>query len=132
MTRTAAIALATAAFMIGGPLSLASAHTAKYDSTVTIKLTKAGKEGGTISGDVESATARCVAQRGVNVRMRAEGPDPLVASAITDDAGAYELPITADLGAGDYYVVAAKKVLRKNSKHRHVCRRAVSENVTVK
>lgn len=133
MKRATALILASAAMMSIGAAAIATGHTAKYDSTVTAKLNKGGKEGGSFSGTVESATLRCAADRDVNVQMRVDNaPDVLVGSDATDDTGAWELPVTADLAPGAYYAAAAKKTLKKNTKHRHVCKRALSAEVVVK
>lgn len=124
----AAVALTSVAFA-----AVASAHTAKYDVVVKAKVKNGGKNEGTFSGTAESTSARCSAARTVKVFQRAANPpDTLIGSDQTDTAGAWEFTPISALAPGTYYAVAAKSVLRKNKKHRHVCRRGQSADLLVK
>ncbi len=108
----------------------AMGHTVKYDSTVTAKFDKQAK---TFDGTVESAKRGCVRNRSVNVRLRAaDGSSTVIGTDLTDSLGAWVVAPTSDPAPGTYFAEAAKKVTRKNDKHRHVCRPAVSKDVTVK
>ena len=111
----------------------AGAHTVKYETTVTAKVKKGGKGENTFSGEVASTKAKCFMNREVKLFMVVDNADDLLfRSDHTDDAGAWEiLPSTAP-APGTYYALAAKSVLKKNKKHRHVCKRATSDQVTVK
>jgi len=114
----------------------AAGHNVKYDSTVPAQFKKEGKDPATdpatFSGTVDSATARCKTDRKVNLRLRAaDGSSTVVATDQTDSAGAWEIK-QASFPAGTYFAQAGRKVLRKNSNHRHICKKAVSADVTVK
>ena len=128
--------LAVLALMGVALVAGAAAHTVKYDSTVTAKFKKEGKDPATdpatFSGTVDSAKARCKTDRKVNLRIRTgDGSSTQVATAQTDSAGRWEIK-QASFAAGTYFAQAGKKVLRKNSNHRHICKKAVSADVTVK
>lgn len=124
----AAVVLTSVAFA-----AVATAHTVRYDVAVKAKVKKGGKDEGTFSGSVESTRARCSVGRTVDVFLRAANPpDALVGSDQSDTAGAWELTATSALAPGTYYAVVAKSVLKKNRKHRHVCKRGQSADVTVK
>jgi len=106
----------------------AAGHTARFDSTVTAKF---DKNTNAFDGAVASAKRGCVTNRAVTVRLRApDGSTTAVGTDATDAAGAWV--IASAPAAGTYFAEAAKKVLRKNSKHRHICRVAVSKDVKVK
>jgi len=127
LTTLAATALACAVIA-----PAAEAHTIKYETTVTAKVKKGGKDAGTISGAVDSTSPRCVIDREVKVFQHVDNADDLLlGSDRTDDAGVWELP-TLSLTTGSYYALAAKSVLKKNKRHRHVCKRAASKDLSVK
>jgi hypothetical protein len=130
---TAALACAAlAAFSV-----VATAHTARFDSTVTIhfKPNKGDGQGDDklsgFSGRVNSLKERCERNREVGVLRRLEGPDALVGEDSTDTDGEWEVPVAA-VPEGTYYAKAKRKDLRRNSAHVHICRRAVSNDLTVK
>lgn len=133
MKQLGAVSLATLALMSVAFVSVADGHTSAYDSTVTAKLKKNGKDADSFYGNVDSTTLRCEMDRIVNLRLRAaSGPSTLVGTDVTDSVGDWEVLLTEDAAPGTYYAVAAKKVLRKNKKHRHVCTRVLSRDLTVK
>lgn len=133
MKRTAGIALAVAAMAAAVLAPAAGAHTVKYDSTVTAKLKKGGKDSNTFSGVVDSTQAKCVMNRTVDLFLRVDnGADSLIGTDATSDLGEWEILPASELAAGTYYATAPKVVLKKNKKHRHVCKRATSKDVTVK
>jgi len=109
----------------------AAGHTARFDSTVTAKF---DKQASTFDGTVDSVKPPCKTNRTVNLRLRAtDGSTTVVGTDVTDSLGAWVIQPTSAPAAGTtYFAEAAKKVLRKNSKHRHVCRVAVSKDVNVK
>ena len=111
----------------------AGAHTVKYETTVTAKVKKGGKDANTFSGEVASTKAKCFMDREVRLfQVVDNADDTLIGSDRTDDAGGWELLPSTEPAAGTYYAQAAKSVLKKNKKHRHVCKRASSDEVTVK
>jgi len=121
----ATVALISVVFVAG-----ASGHVVRYDSTVTAKF---DKKASTFDGTVDSAKRRCETNRKVNLRLRAtDGSSTVVGTDLTNPLGAWVIQPTTAPAAGTYFAQAPKKVLRKNSKHRHVCKRVVSKDVTVK
>lgn len=126
-------AIATVACAAGALAPVAGAHTAKYDTTITAKEKKAGKDASLFDGTVDSTKAKCIADREVKLfQVVDNADDTLLGTAATDDAGAWQLIPATPPAAGTYYALAAKKVLKKNAKHRHVCKRAASKELTVK
>lgn len=129
--------LATAALMSVVFVAGAAGHTARYDTTVTAKFNKAHKKNPTaqpanFDGTVTSLKPRCEKNRKVNLRLRAaDGSSTVVGTDITDSAGAWKIQPTS-VAPGNYFAQAPKKVLRKSTKHRHICKKAVSKDVTVK
>ena len=128
--------LLTAALMSVVFAATAVAHNVKYDSTITAKYKKEGKDPvadpATFSGTVDSEKAPCRANR--NVSLRLIGQDGMgyeVAADQTDSSGAWEIQ-QPSFTVGTYYAQVGKKVLRKNTNHSHVCKKAVSPNVDVK
>lgn len=55
-----------------------------------------------------------------------------VATAVTDSTGAWLIRPSGTVAPGTYVAEAAKKVLRKSKKYRHICARAISREVVVK
>lgn len=125
--------MAATALMGVALVSGASAHSVKYESTVTATFKKAGKDPATFDGTVASATARCAADRAVQLRLKAsDGSSSVVATDTTDSLGAWIIQQAADPAPGTYFAQATKKVLKKNSKHRHACKKAISGDIAVK
>jgi hypothetical protein len=121
----AAAALISVVFVAG-----AAGHRVKFDSTVTAKF---DKHTNVFDGNVASAKRGCVTKRTVNLRIRAtDGSTTVVGTTMTASNGAWAIQSTSAPAAGTYFAEAAKKVLRKNSKHHHVCAPAVSKDVKVK
>jgi hypothetical protein len=130
LKRAATVILATVALMSVVFVAGAAGHRIKYPSTVAAKF---DKHTTAFDGSVASAKRGCVTDRTVNLKLRAtDGSTPVVGTAVTDSTGAWVIQPTSAPVAGTYFATAAKKVLRKNSKHRHVCSRAVSKDVKVK
>lgn len=127
MGLTAALAVAAVGFA-----GIASAHTVKFDSAISAKYEKPTKtKPAAFAGEVSSPKARCMKNRDVNVRMRlTDGTTPVVAKGSTDAAGEWRIEF-ADLAKGTYFAQVKKKALRKNSDHKHVCKRAFSKDVKV-
>jgi hypothetical protein len=111
---------------------VAAAHTARYDSTVTISFQRGHPHGDSdeFSGVVVSQKVRCKVQRTVAVRKRVDGPDPLIGTDSTNKHGQWDLKAPGTT-AGTYYARARRKVLRHNANHLHVCRPATSQDLKV-
>jgi hypothetical protein len=114
----------------------ADAHRVKFDSAVTAKYAKPDKKDpyakGGFAGAVTSTKARCEKKRTVTLNLRAaDGSTQVVGTDLTDAAGAWAI-LPATTAPGTYYAEVSKRVLRKSSKHRHVCRAAVSKDIKVK
>jgi hypothetical protein len=127
-----AVTVALACAALAGLAVVAAAHTARFNSTVTISFQPGhGQESDTFSGKVVSVKGRCERHRKVNVRRRLEGPDALVGAALTDRDGHWEVH-PASTPAGTYYAKATRKVLRHNSNHLHVCKPEISNDLPVR
>jgi Spy/CpxP family protein refolding chaperone len=128
-----AFALVAAAALAGGAFALlavvAAAHTARYDSTVTIHFQSDHGKHGTFKGKVVSQKTRCQIRRTVAVRKRVDGPDPLIGTDMTNKDGQWELEARGTPGA--YYARARRKVLRKSADHLHVCKPAISDGLVI-
>lgn len=111
--------------------AVASAHTAKIDSTVSLKVTKNNQEADTLTGKVMSDKPRCESERGIKIFERVDGSGLLAGTTTTDADGNYEFSFGGDIPPGTYYARATRKVLRSNDNHRHVCRKATSKDVDV-
>ena len=125
------VAAALACVALAALAVVAAAHTAKYDSTVTIKFRPGhGEVLDAFSGEVASARDRCVKHRQVVVRERLEGPDALVGTDFTNMDGDWEVQAES-VEPGTYYAKAKRKVLLRSDSHLHVCKAAVSDDLTV-
>lgn len=129
MKRIAGVAV-IAALMSLSLVGAASAHEVKHDSTITFQVKKNGPDPDTFEGKVVSKSERCVAERVVRIYQVADGDDVLVGEATTDANGDYSTP-TGAIAAGTYYAVVTRKVLSRNDKHTHVCKKATSTERTV-
>ena len=123
--------LAATALSCAGLSAVATAHTVKFDSTVTIDYDKNGNDPDDFDGAVSSDRGRCVRNRTIEVFRETAGDDALIGTTTTDAEGNWELVLAGDADVGDYYAVAKRKKLRRNANHRHICRPAVSETESV-
>jgi hypothetical protein len=123
-------ALAAAAILeVGG--GLATAHTQKYGTTVTINF-QAGTYADKFFGRVKSHNAACKKKRKVKVFRKKPGPDAVFGTDTTNKKGKYLVaPGKRAKSGGKYYAKAKKRVLKKNSLHNHVCRAGTSSTITV-
>lgn len=126
----ASVALMSVAFA-----AVAVGHTFKADSTVSVKFNKPKPNDpyatGSFEGSVKSEKPRCEKKRTVTLVQRTATGSTNVGTDLTDANGAWEISTTT-VAPGAYYAKVAKRVIRKNTKHRHICKRAVSKDVTVK
>jgi len=128
--------MAVMALMSAVLVSGAAGHKFKATSTVSVKFDKPKPNDpyakGTFEGNVSSEKARCEKRRTVTVYQRTATGSTTVGSDVTDVNGAWQVVPAGTVAPGDYYAQVAKRVIRKNTKHRHICRAAVSKDVTVK
>lgn len=132
MRRLIAAVLATLALTGVVFVAGAQGHKVKFESEVTAKFTKeTKKQAATFDGVVTSTKAKCAKDRIVNLRLRnADNSSTRIAGDVTDANGVWVIqPET--LANGTYFAAAKRKVLRKNTKHRHVCKTAISKDVKV-
>ena len=111
---------------------VAGAHTVGYNSHVTTAFQRGHQQENDIfSGTVISAKPLCEQNRRVAIQRSEDGPDPLVGTDFTDADGRWEVQVH-DTPAGTYYARATRKVLlRRPGHHLHVCKPAISNEVTV-
>jgi hypothetical protein len=125
----AAVVLGCAVFAVSAVV--AAAHTARYDSSVTISFQRGHHtESDAFSGRVISTKARCQIHRTVAVKMRVDGPDPVIGTDLTNKDAEWELKAPGTT-AGTYYARARRKVLRQDANHLHVCKPAISQDLKV-
>ena len=110
----------------------ASAHKKVHQSEVTLLVSKASDNRTGFHGHVTSTRVRCTRNRKVEVYRRLAGPDELIGKDVTgtppvDEDNEYVVFIEGSPEAGTYVAVANRKVLRRTSRHRHICARAVSD-----
>src|SRR5215212_11390256 len=75
---------------------VAIAHTARFDSLVSISFQRGHhNEGDTFKGKVVSLKDRCERHRTVAVKRRLDGPDALIGTDITNRDGEWELQIAS-------------------------------------
>lgn len=104
---------------------IATAHTVRFNSTVTIEF-----DAGVFSGTVSSPRAGCVPSRLVKLFSRDEGPDTLQGSDRTDQAGDWEVTGVPFSAGQTFYA----KVTRRDiggAGHDHICRGDRSPNLTL-
>ena len=124
MKRIAGVAVLAALTSVS-LVAVATAHNVKYNSKVTMHVNTNGSEDDFIEGEVLSNSDRCL-DRAVSIfRVVEAGDDELYFGTFTDDNGVYGA-FTDDTPAGTYYASIGRLVLRKNTKHKHVCKAATS------
>lgn len=129
--------MATVALMSVVFVSGAAGHVVRFDTTVSAKFNKPHKKPpgatvGNFDGSVSSTKPRCEKMRTVKLFKRAaDGSGTSVGTDLTDANGAWVIT-PSRVAPGTYFAKVTKRVLRKNTKHRHICKRAFSKDVTVK
>ncbi len=113
--RRSMIALATGAMMLlGGFMSSeALAHTQKEPTKITVGV---GRCRVRRRGRIRQPD--CVDNR--KVRLYRRGDSLALASTTTDDEGGWTIGIPRV--NGDYYAKVAKRLLKKNDRHKHTCK----------
>jgi hypothetical protein len=122
-----------AAILVVGAVGagVVTAHKRKIKATVTIQWNDNEglySPGDIFSGDV-ATKKKCRKDRTVNV-FRDQG-DQLIGTDETNNQGHYLVEVAGEASPGDYFAKVKKKVLRKNKKHRHVCKKARSPAIAV-
>ena len=125
MKRIAAVAVMVA-LMAVSLVAVATAHTVKHDSTVTIDVKFSGPD--TFEGKVRSDSDRCVANREVRIKREDDNGDVKTVGEDTTNADGEYSVRQGRLEPGTYYAVVRRKALRENELHTHVCKRAVSSD----
>jgi hypothetical protein len=129
--RRAALALLLGAALCGLAAGAALAHKKLIASTVAISY-QGTDYGDTISGSVASPNARCVAGRAVTLFRSTGGNNTAYGEATASASGDFKFdPKGQVFQQGTYYAEAARKVLKKNKRHRHICKPAASASVVV-
>ncbi|MDQ3102362.1 MAG: hypothetical protein M3Q53_00795 [Actinomycetota bacterium] len=117
-------------------MSGAAGHKFKADTTVSVKYDKPKPNDpyatGSFGGNVNSEKPRCEKKRTVTLVQRTATGSTNVGTDLTDANGVWQISPSATVAPGAYFAKVAKRVIRKNTKHRHICKRAVSKDVTVK
>jgi hypothetical protein len=109
---------------LGPGVGIASAHTTRFNSTVTIE-----HDGSVFSGTVSSPRSGCVPNRLVKLYSKDEGPDTFLGSDRTDQNGEWEE--TAPFSAGlTYYAKVTRRDIG-SAGHDHICRADRSPNLTL-
>jgi hypothetical protein len=122
------IASMIAVFAIGA--TVATAHTAKYRTRVTIHFS-GGPYGNSFFGKVKSRKAACVRHRKVKVFRQKPGADKQFGTTSTSDTAGNWNVTNGNASPGDYYAKAKRKVLKHNANHFHVCKRGRSATISV-
>jgi hypothetical protein len=126
-----ALALLLAAALCGLAAGAALAHKKLIASAVALSY-QGTDYGDTMSGSVASPNQRCVAGRAVTLFRSTGGNSTAYGDATASASGAFKFdPKGQVFQQGTYYVQAARKVLQKNKRHRHICKPAASVSVVV-
>ena len=130
MKRIAAV-VAMATLMSVSLGAVATAHTVRFDPTITFQVNKNGQKFDTFEGKVLSD--RCVARRRVLIFRVVEGGDDKAVREgyFTNAHGRYSISANGDVKPGTYYALVTRKVRRKGDGHRHVCKGATSNERVV-
>jgi hypothetical protein len=111
---------------------IATAHKKKIKSTVTIAWHDNDdpyyEQGDHFDGDVDSKKKKCRKNRKVTVKRVGGGK---VGSDQTNNQGHYVVQVGGEAAPGDYFAKAKKKVIKKNKNHKHVCKKAKSNTISV-
>ncbi|HEX2466710.1 MAG TPA: hypothetical protein VHJ54_00760 [Solirubrobacterales bacterium] len=128
----AAVYAAVAMLVVGAVgVGVVTAHTKKIKSTVSIawdyNIPGPYEVGDRFAGNVGSKK-KCRNDRLVQVK-RVGGST--IGSDRTNDQGHYRVQVTGNAAEGEYLAKVQKKVIKRNAKHKHVCKKAISPKITV-
>lgn len=109
--------------------SAAVGHDGSIRTTVSATLAEAG--GATlVKGELSSPKSACVPRRLVKVLQADAGPDTFIASDKTNARGKWQVSLGASPEPDEYYGKATKRRIGPRD-HRHVCKGAMSNQVSV-
>ncbi|HKG36567.1 MAG TPA: hypothetical protein VKA89_09030 [Solirubrobacterales bacterium] len=105
-------------------------HVKSFSSTVKIdRAERIGQtQSGRYAGEVSSARERCKVDRRVQVWHDSDPPFR-IGTTMTNAQGKWRLTGPAPPNGDHVYAVAARKTLLRNARHRHRCRRELSQLV---
>ena len=108
----------------------ATGHIKSFSSTVKIDTAEriGHTQRGRYAGEVASARARCMADRRVVVWHDSDPPFR-IGAATTNAQGKWRLTGPAPPDGDDVFAVATLKTLLRTKRHRHRCRREISQLV---
>jgi hypothetical protein len=112
---------------------VASAHTTRFDSDVSLQLGVNPITSTFIfNGDVTSPRGGCVADRRVTLYRELDGADEATGSDRTDENGLWSVSKhTSEVPGGSFYYAQVKKRDIGRPGHDHVCRGARSETINI-
>jgi hypothetical protein len=85
-----------------------------------------------VTGKVTSPNGKCKRNSLVTLFKRQPGPDNNYGQRRTSNTGAFTIPSPGtQFDDGAYYLVVARKVLRRNRLHRHICPRLQTNAFTI-
>jgi hypothetical protein len=122
-TMTVALALVLLVPLLVATATIASAHNASFNSSVSIDY-----DGTNFEGRVQSERDRCERGRTVSVFKVLDGPDRLIGTDETNDNGFYSVPKAG--AQGRFYAQVAQEVFGGYG-HRHVCQGDTSGTIRV-
>jgi hypothetical protein len=128
-----AIALALIACLVAGSVTMAVAKpgTKKVKTTVTLSYTQTGTppyNQSAFSGQVK-AKKGCKKNRAITVRNT--GTQAVVGTTTSSSNGSFSISLPTAAPAGNYQAEAAKKKRKKNNGTKIICKKGLSNVVTV-
>ena len=128
--RRIVIGLSVVGLVMAVGAGIATAHKTKFPSTATLAINDKDA-----AGTVTSSKGKCRKNRTVKVFRQAEGGSAfkptLVATTESDKGGRWQTKLAGKTKGQTFFAKAAKKVLRKNRRHKHICKPAFSGTITV-
>jgi hypothetical protein len=107
---------------MGGGIAVVGAHDVKHNQTIDITTGEADpgdpyRLGGTVGSDKE----KCDPERIVKLIRERTGADRVRGSDTSDAKGRFKFVFPNGLKSAMYYVTIARRVLRADGAHRHIC-----------
>ena len=129
--RRIVIALAVVGLVMTLGAGLAAAHKTKFPTTATLAAINDKDAAGTVDSD----KPKCFKQRTVKVFRQAEGGPAFkpteVATTESDNGGKWQAKLAGKTKGETFFAKATKKKLRKNRRHKHICKPAKTDTITV-
>jgi hypothetical protein len=123
ISKRLASAMAIAALAgLGGGIAVVGAHDVKHGQTVDI-VTNTADPGETfrVKGTIGSDKDRCDPERIVKFIREKTGADAVKGSDVSNGKGEYKIVFPNGLKSAMYYLTVARRVLRADGAHRHIC-----------